>query len=44
MGMSALLLLVLQDADWLKTPEDGAKEAARTGKAILLVTLCAPGG
>ncbi|HLG42454.1 MAG TPA: hypothetical protein VI643_03735 [Planctomycetota bacterium] len=42
--MAALLLLLLQDAEWLKTPEDGAKEAARTGRPILLVTLCAPGG
>jgi len=42
--MTALLLLVLQDAEWLKTPEDGAKEAAKTGKPILLVTMCAPGG
>jgi hypothetical protein len=37
-------LLALQDGVWLKNLDEGKREAARSGKPMLIVTLCAPKG
>lgn len=36
--------ILLQDSAWLKSLEEGKQAAARSGKPILLVMICAPGG
>jgi hypothetical protein len=41
--MALLAVLLLQDG-WLRSLEEGKREAARSGRSILLVTICGPKG
>jgi hypothetical protein len=44
MWIAAIAALAAQDGGWLKSPEEAKGPAAKAGRPILLVTICAPPG
>jgi hypothetical protein len=44
MNWLAVGFVLIQDSAWLKSLDEGKQAAAKSGKPILLVMICAPGG